>query len=404
MVRVNEEEVESLLFPVPRDTIPPRKKKLANVQEYPQLQKITLHHLIRRPANHYSQKIEEFDSLFGLYPHDITDDQVEEYRRVVAQAQLQELRQAEIVLATCCTTAAPKMAHGTNVRQIIIDDCAACKEPESLVPVILHRKAQQVVIVGDEKQLQPTVRNLTARSLGLDRSLLERYADQAVTLEEQYRMHQGISEFPALHYGQKLTCVTKSQVGPAALDIWPASRAQPIAFCHLVGREEKETVATENGVEQSVYNVKEMETVVSVVTGLVQQNGVNEERIVVVAQYSAQCQLIRQQLAQRSLQVPVNTVPDCQGHEYDYVVFATTRSVPRSQVERMPTKDWMERHFGRLADKHQVNMAITRAKEGLIIIGNKHLLKCHPMWSTLLTHYRKLKKLVDAADFLRTVS
>ena len=61
-------------------------------------------------------------------------------------------------------------------------------EPESLLPVILIREAQQLVLLGDHCQLGPAVTNPTAVSLGLARSLLERYADSALTLKEQYRM------------------------------------------------------------------------------------------------------------------------------------------------------------------------------------------------------------------------
>ena len=75
MVRVYDEQVESLAFPVPRDTIPPNKLKAASPGN-PELQKMALHHLIRYPPNRFYQKIVEFDSLFGLYPNDITDDQV----------------------------------------------------------------------------------------------------------------------------------------------------------------------------------------------------------------------------------------------------------------------------------------------------------------------------------------
>ena len=61
-------------------------------------------------------------------------------------------------------------------------------EPESLLPVILMRKAQQLVLLGDHCQMQPAVTSPTASSLGLARSLLERYANTAITLKEQYRM------------------------------------------------------------------------------------------------------------------------------------------------------------------------------------------------------------------------
>ena len=62
-----------------------------------------------------------------------------------------------------------------------------CKEPESFVPIVSTR-AQQVILVGDHKQLQPIILEKRARSLGLGRSLFERYAQNAKMLTKQYRM------------------------------------------------------------------------------------------------------------------------------------------------------------------------------------------------------------------------
>jgi superfamily I DNA and/or RNA helicase len=62
-----------------------------------------------------------------------------------------------------------------------------CKEPESLVPIV-SSSAQQVVLVGDHKQLQPIILNKKAENLGLKRSLFERYASSAIMLTKQYRM------------------------------------------------------------------------------------------------------------------------------------------------------------------------------------------------------------------------
>ena len=71
--------------------------------------------------------------------------------------------------------------------QLIIDECAMCKEAESLIPVV-SSSARQVVLVGDHKQLQPVIQEHSARNCGLGRSLFERHASHAVQLQEQYRM------------------------------------------------------------------------------------------------------------------------------------------------------------------------------------------------------------------------
>jgi len=62
-----------------------------------------------------------------------------------------------------------------------------CKEAESLIPIV-SSSAKQVVLVGDQKQLQPVIQETSARKCGLDRSLFERYASRAIQLQEQYRM------------------------------------------------------------------------------------------------------------------------------------------------------------------------------------------------------------------------
>jgi len=71
--------------------------------------------------------------------------------------------------------------------QLIIDECGMSKEAESLVAIVSSR-ASHVVLVGDHRQLEPVVRDNSAASLGLNRSLFERYAQQAVMLTTQYRM------------------------------------------------------------------------------------------------------------------------------------------------------------------------------------------------------------------------
>ncbi|XP_076459401.1 3'-5' exoribonuclease HELZ2-like isoform X2 [Babylonia areolata] len=405
MVRVYDEVVECVDFPVPRSTISPNRLKMTR-PGCQQLQKMALHHLIRSPPNSFYKKIQEFDLLFGLYPNDITDDQIEEYQHLVLDAQLQELQQAEVILATCSAAATPRMAVGTNIKQIIVDSCESCMEVESLVPVILKPSAQQLVLVGDPRQLQPAVCSPTARSLGLCRSLLERYSDSAVRLKEQYRMHLGISEVSSLSfYNGQLRVMTRAQQGPAELDVWPSSQAQPLAFCHVEGLEETVPTLTENGVKESFSNEKEADAVASIVEGLLVQSRVGEGSVVVVSQYLAHSHLIQQYLSNRNIKaVDVRSVSHCQGCDFDYVVLSTCRSLPRCEVERRPSEEWLQRHLGPLADMHQINVALTRARKGLIITGNKHLLESHSTWSNLLEHFRKHKALVDVDHFIHTLS
>jgi len=99
-----------------------------------------------------------------------------------------ELHNYDVILCTCAASATPRLTIGANVSQIIIDEGGMCMEPECLVPLVSFKDTNQVVLIGDHKQLQPIVFNTTAKNLGLEKSMFERYKNRALMLTEQYRM------------------------------------------------------------------------------------------------------------------------------------------------------------------------------------------------------------------------
>ena len=101
---------------------------------------------------------------------------------------MHELKNYDVILCTCAASASPRLTTGANVNQIMIDEGGMCMEPECLVPLVSFKDTSQVVLIGDHKQLQPIVFNTVARSLGLEKSLFERYKNRALMLTEQYRM------------------------------------------------------------------------------------------------------------------------------------------------------------------------------------------------------------------------
>ena len=114
--------------------------------------------------------------------------QINEYKKLIKAASVHELHKYDVILCTCATSASPRLTTGANISQIIIDEGGMCMEPECLIPLVSFKDAQQVVLIGDHKQLQPIVFNTVAKNLGLGKSLFERYKDRALMLDEQYRM------------------------------------------------------------------------------------------------------------------------------------------------------------------------------------------------------------------------
>jgi len=188
IVRVYGEMQENLDFPMPRDLVKrSRQKQKTNTL----LERVSLHFLIRQEGKPYSQQIRNFDQLFARNqqsPENVTNAQLENYRKLILKASTEELKKYDIVLCTCSGSNSKRIVRGTNIAQIIIDECAMCMEPEALVPLVTFGSAEQIVLIGDHKQLQPIVLNRDAKNLGLQRSLFERYADRAVMLDVQYRM------------------------------------------------------------------------------------------------------------------------------------------------------------------------------------------------------------------------
>ena len=114
----------------------------------------------------------------------------DEYTALKKSAERVVLEEAQVIFCTCAEAGSNRM-NTRRVKQCIIDECAMCIEPETLLPMILSEK---IILVGDHKQLQPVVLNKTAESLGLNISMFQRlFKDKkmsryCVMLTEQYRM------------------------------------------------------------------------------------------------------------------------------------------------------------------------------------------------------------------------
>lgn len=117
---------------------------------------------------------------------------------------------------------------------------------------------------------------------------------------------------------------------------------------------------------------------------------IRPESIAILSPYNAQVSEINKGLQKESIRgVTVCTIMKSQGSEWRYVILSTVRSCPRAEIDRKPTKSWQKKYLGFVTDPNQVNVGITRAREGLCILGNRYLLECNPLWRRLLQHYRQ---------------
>lgn len=153
------------------------------------LKPVSIHHLIRNPEKPHAYKLCQYEETFRKKPNQINAEEVKEYTKLLTLATIEEISQHDIIFCTTAMATNKRLIEGTKNRifQCIIDEAGMCTEPECIATIIAT-KAEQVVLIGDHKQLQPVILCQSTAKLGLDKSLFQRYSDRSVQLKDQYRM------------------------------------------------------------------------------------------------------------------------------------------------------------------------------------------------------------------------
>jgi hypothetical protein len=226
-----------------------------------------------------------------------------------------------------------------------------------------------------------------AAAAGLSQSLFERLimlGIRPLRLQVQYRMHPCLSEFPSntFYEGTLQNGVTLAERTPSDHDIeWPNPN-KPMYFYVCSGTEEMSASGT------SYLNRSEAQAVEKIVT-LIMKSGVAGSRIGVITPYEGQRAFTVAYMAQNGslkssayADIEVASVDAFQGREKDYIILSTVRSNEQGGI-------------GFLNDPRRLNVALTRAKYGLVIAGNARVLARQPLWHLLISHFKAAECLVE---------
>ncbi|XP_076606270.1 3'-5' exoribonuclease HELZ2-like [Chaetodon auriga] len=345
------------------------------------------------------EEIEELRCIKLTYEkiEELTPEQVKKYKKLLRDARTYELEQHDIILCTCTQSSTPSLVKTVSARQILIDECGMATEPQALIPLVCN-KPEKIVLIGDHKQLRPIVKNPRVRKLGMAKSLFERYytihKKRTVMLDTQYRMHKDICKFPSNEYyeGQLKTGVQQPN-SVFRVD----NKTMPIVFGDIEGKTISLVVSTAKGNENSKANHEERTKVIDIAEKLVKNGKIKQQSIVILSPYNAQVSEIKDELKKKNMNgITVTTITKSQGSEWRYVIISTVCSLPSEEIESEPDGAWLSKHLGFVGDPNQINVGITRAKEGLCIIGNQKLLSCNGAWKKLLEHYKLHGALTDA--------
>uniref|UniRef100_A0A8C1UH35 RNA helicase n=1 Tax=Cyprinus carpio TaxID=7962 RepID=A0A8C1UH35_CYPCA len=301
-----------------------------------------------------------------------------------------------IVVSTCSSAGmfyqiGLRVGHFTHV---FVDEAGQATEPESLIPLsLLSETSGQMVLAGDPKQLGPVVKSKLAAVFGLGVSLLERlmgtplyscgergYNPLLVTkLVYNYRSHEALLELPSrLFYAGEL-CVRSQRTVVDALCHWSRlpTKGFPFIFHGVRGTEMRE------GNNPSWFNPAEAVQVMMYCCQLAKRlyDPIPATDIGVIAPYKKQVEKIRVLLHRVGLgDVKVGSVEEFQGQEFLIIIISTVRSNESLLSEELQSM------LGFLSNPKRFNVAITRAKALLIVIGNPHVLIKDPCFGALLQY------------------
>ncbi|XP_051553163.1 RNA helicase Mov10l1 [Myxocyprinus asiaticus] len=301
-----------------------------------------------------------------------------------------------IVVSTCSSSGmfyqiGLRVGHFTHV---FLDEAGQATEPETLIPLgLLSEESGQIVLAGDPKQLGPVVKSKLAAAFGLGVSFLERlmgtqlyscsergYNPLVVTkLVYNYRSHEALLELPSrLFYAGEL-CVRSQRAVVDALCHWNRlpTKGFPLIFHGVRGTEMRE------GSNPSWFNPAEAVQVMMYCCQLAKRlyNPIPATDIGIIAPYKKQVEKIRVLLHRVGLaDVKVGSVEEFQGQEYLVIILSTVRS-----NEALLNED-LQNMLGFLSNPKRFNVAITRAKALLIVVGNPHVLIKDPCFSALLQY------------------
>jgi senataxin len=297
------------------------------------------------------------------------------------------LNQASVVCGTLSSSGLSQVRDSLPFQTCVVDEAAQSVELSTLIPLRLGVK--QLVLVGDPQQLPATVIGKREMLGNYERSLFERLESCGLpvhTLNLQYRMHPAISHFPrhVFYQGTLQDAPSVTARKPSFFSDLPYG-INPFMFVDIKSSRDVMSEST-----QSRSNPDEANVCVSLYLALAKiakaSNTSLAGRVGVISPYADQIRLLRSRLESRagisftgsvSQDVEIATVDSFQGKEKDIIILSTVRACNESNS------------VGFLSDLRRMNVAITRAKQGLFVVGRADTLRANPTWAMLVDNAQR---------------
>ena len=290
------------------------------------------------------------------------DEAHDEIKRIENRMIKSIIEESDVILATNSSAALESIAR-VKFDVTIIDEASQATIPSVLIPIA---KAHRFILAGDHKQLPPTI--ISERAGALEKTLFEElikmYPHKSQLLNVQYRMNSLLMKFPNREFynnGLKSASfvdeITINDIMESGHD------EEALLFIDTSDVDDNHEMHLKDS--KSIVNELEADISVSIARDYLNA-GISEDDIGIISPYADQVKII-----QENTPVEVKTVDGFQGREKEIIIISTVRSNDNGNI-------------GFLNDLRRLNVAITRAKRKLIIIGNKDTLKTNPTYKRLI--------------------
>ena len=290
------------------------------------------------------------------------DEAHDEIKRIENRMIKDIIDSSDVILATNSSSALEAIAR-VKFDVAVIDEASQATIPSVLIPIA---KAHRFILAGDHKQLPPTI--ISDRAGALSKTLFEEliriYPFKSQLLDIQYRMNSLLMKFPNEEFYDNGLKSDSSVDDIKIRDILDSHQDEEallfIDTSDIAYNRERHLKDS-----KSIVNEIEAEIAIRIADDYL-SDGVNESDIGIISPYADQVKII-----QENTEIEVKTVDGFQGREKEIIIISTVRSNDNGNI-------------GFLSDLRRLNVAITRAKRKLIIIGNKDTLITNPTYERLI--------------------
>jgi ATP-dependent RNA/DNA helicase IGHMBP2 len=362
------------------------------MSDHPEMKTIKM---LKKQANEYKNMAHKYKRNFGKAERDQRKALFDEAHKIGKEIEQTEkyimdnlFAKAQIITATLVGS-----NHYTvkNLRYntVVIDEAGQALEPACWIPIL---KADKVVFAGDHFQLSPTIKSNEAAKNGLSKTLLEKsvgiHPEAVILLNEQYRMNSQI-----MGYSSKVFYEDKLKANENVANHLLFEGDEPLSFIDTSGCsfEEKADGTSTVNLEEAAFLIKHLTQLVIQLTEMEKEKILPS--IAIISPYKQQVQLLKKLIDENSVliehqkRISINTIDSFQGQERDIVYISLTRSNHQSSI-------------GFLSDIRRMNVAMTRAKKKLVVIGDGATLTHSSFYAGFMSYAEDLNAYHSAWEYI----